>query len=235
MTCDRTLDAGAYALQAMEDREAQAFELHLEDCEACRHHVAELRPVVDALPMAAPQLSAPPELKGRLMAVVEREAELLRAAGPEADRVPEPARARRRWSLGVRPLTAALAACSLLAAGVVTGLALTGGDDAAQVRTVAAQAPSSAKVAVELDEDGHAELVMEGMPSAPVGRVYQVWLARDGKPEPTHTLFSVAKDGEARVAIDESVRGAKQVLVTAEPAGGSKEPTQAPLVIATLS
>jgi hypothetical protein len=63
-----------------------------------------------------------------------------------------------------------------------------------------------------------------------------VWLVKGkGRPRPTHTLFTVRSDGRARVEIMESLKGADQVLVTAEPSGGSSQPTSAPIVGARLT
>ncbi|MBI5103545.1 MAG: zf-HC2 domain-containing protein, partial [Solirubrobacterales bacterium] len=80
-TCPRRDDVGPWVLRALGEDEAAAFERHLESCEPCRHDVAELDGVAGVLPMAAPQLLPPPELKSRIMRVVEAEAELLRLSG----------------------------------------------------------------------------------------------------------------------------------------------------------
>src|SRR6185295_13640898 len=63
-------------LGALAEPEAAAFAAHLEDCDGCRREVAELQVVADVLPMAAPQVVPPPALKGRIMAVVDAEAQL---------------------------------------------------------------------------------------------------------------------------------------------------------------
>jgi hypothetical protein len=58
-----------------------------------------------------------------------------------------------------------------------------------------------------------------------------VWLVRGkGAPIPTHTLFNVRRDGRATVQIEEPVDGVDQVLVTAEPDGGSMAPTSKPVI-----
>ncbi len=72
---------GAYALGALPDDETREVERHLGECAPCRREVAELRVAVDALPATAGPVQPPPELRDRVMAIVESEAELLRAAG----------------------------------------------------------------------------------------------------------------------------------------------------------
>jgi len=239
--CPRVDDAGAYVLRALSDEERRAFAAHLESCAECRAEIEELQTVADQLPMAAPQLSPPPELRTRLMAIVESEAALLRAAGPEADRpVAAPSSVRRRdrvrWpSRAVSPGFAAVVASCLVLAGVGAGVLLSGDDGPGAVRTVVAKViPAGASATVAL-QDGRATLRVRDLPAAPAGRVYQVWLKRTDTPEPTHTLFSVRPDGRADVKIDESVEGVRQILVTAEPSGGSSAPTSIPVVDATLT
>lgn len=235
--CHHRDDAGPWVLDALAEQDAQAFALHLETCAICRAEVADLQVVADVLPMAAPQLVPPPALKSRIMAVVESEAQLLRAAGPEADRPPAPARRERsgiRAWLGdhLRPLPVAVLATALLALGVVGGVLLSQGDS---TDTHPGFGPKGSEVAL-ITKGQHGELDLHGMPAAPAGKVYQVWLVSGkGRPRPTHTLFSVPADGRARVEIIESLKGADRVLVTAEPSGGSKQPTSAPVVGARLA
>jgi hypothetical protein len=229
--CAHRDDAGAWVLQALAEDDAHAFGEHLRGCAECRREVAELQSVADALPLAAPQVVPPPALKGRIMSVVESEAQLLRAAGPAADRPPA-RRARRRPWAGIRPLPALAAACAILAVAIAGGVLLSG--DGGGATTYAAQAPRGADVTVRV-EDGRARLDVRGMPAPPPGRVYQVWLAKgNGAPAPTDTLW-VPRQGRAQVDVGESLGGADKVLVTAEPMGGSDRPTSAPVVRASLS
>ena len=98
---------------------------------------------------------------------------------------------------------------------------------------VSASAPSGH--AQLRQRDGHAELVLSGMPQPPAGKIYEVWLARPRKaPQPTDVLFGVSRSGSGSVGVPGSLRGVEQVLVTAEPRGGSLHPTSAPVVVATL-
>ena len=237
--CPRIDDAGSYVLRAMPDGEWERYEEHLGRCGACAAKVAELQFVGDALLSGVPQLTAPPAIRDRVMSVVRAESELLAAAGAGADR-PERARPRkgRSWLASLRPLPALGLASVALAVGVGGGALLTsGGDDGLRPRTVVAKVGASGATAhVRLTSDG-AKLVMAGMPAPDEGRVYQVWLDRGAKstPEPTDALFSVSSDGRASVDVPGDLDGVKAVLVTDEPLGGSKIPTRAPVIAATLS
>jgi anti-sigma-K factor RskA len=236
--CRHRDDAGPWVLGALDDEDGRAFALHLESCPICRLEVAELQVVADVLPMAAPQLVPPPALKSRIMSVVESEAQLLRAAGPEADRPAAVAdgragdRQRRRLFGWFGPLPAAVLATALLALGVVAGVLLSGGED---TTSHPGFGPKGAQVALRVTGQ-HGVLDMRGMPAAPTGRVYQVWLIHGkDKPRPTHTLFTVPSDGRARVEILESLKDTDQVLVTTEPPGGSEQPTSPALMGAKLT
>jgi hypothetical protein len=78
-----------------------------------------------------------------------------------------------------------------------------------------------------------ATLEVSGMPAPPAGRVYQVWLKREGRdaPVPTSALWLPRSDGSASVAVPGSLEDVEAVLVTGEPAGGSDAPTQLPPTI----
>jgi anti-sigma-K factor RskA len=229
--------AGAYLLHAMPADEATAFEAHLDGCERCRAEVDDLRVAADALPASPMQFEPPPELKDRIMAVVNAEAELLHAAGARADRpaataavAPERPGRRRRWSL--RPGFALAGAVAVLALGTVLGLVIGGGDG---TRTIdVPTVPAGAQAQLIVRDDGHSTLVTDGMPAPGRGRVYQVWLLRgEQAPEPTDALFSVRPDGSASVDVPGDLDGVDQVLVTSEPAGGSDAPSREPVLAVT--
>lgn len=233
--CPRGIDAGAHVLKALPRDEDLAFIEHMAGCSACRLEVEALRPVVDTLPISAPQHLPPAALKSRIMTVVNAESELLRAAGPEADRprVAAPKRRRFGFAAPLRPAFAGAFACALLGIGVVGGFVVQGsGTPETRTTSAWAKGPATARL-VQTGDKASLELV--GMPSPPKGQVYQVWLDKgDGSaPQPTHTLFNVRSDGRANVAIDESVKGVDQILVTAEPSGGSFSPTSREVITAS--
>jgi len=114
-----------YAYDELAADARAGFEAHLAACEACRADVESLKVAVDALPMSAPTVAPPAALKDRLMVEVRREAELLAAAGPAADRPAPPQERRRRFGFSLRaPLAAALAAGALGVGVLIGGVAL---------------------------------------------------------------------------------------------------------------
>jgi hypothetical protein len=232
---DRWADSvGSYLLGALPPDERDGFAAHLENCPVCRNDVEELAVAAEALPLSVPAVAAPPALKDRIMAVVESEAELLAAAGEQADATRRaPARARRGFLAGLllRPAVALACAAVLLVAGGVAGALIAGGGDGE--RTVVAQTTAPrADVRLEIRDD-RAMLVARGMPAPPPGRVYQVWIKRPGsEPEPTSVLWSTRRGGSAEVAVPGSLKGVEAILVTDEPRGGSDVPSKAPVITA---
>jgi hypothetical protein len=122
----------------------------------------------------------------------------------------------------------------LIAVGVVGGVVLSGGDNARTVQgTVLVASAPKASAALELS-DKASKLTVSGMPPPPSGKVYQVWLKRPAQdPTPTTALFRVDANGRADVEIQRGrLKGIEQVLVTAEPDGGSMTPTSNPVIAA---
>ena len=216
-----------YLLGVLSPAEAEEFEAHLRSCRACGEEVELLRVGAEALPASVPQLEPPPGLRDRIMEVVHREAALLAAAGPEADR-PQAPPARVPWwrRLGVAaPLAAAAVGAALLAIVVIGG-------DTDGVRTLEAeQAPRGAMVHMRVAEE-HSTLIAEHLPAPPRGRVYQVWIQRgDAEPQPTEALFAPGEAGTVSVDLPGSMEGVEAVMVTDEPLGGSDAPTGKTVIV----
>ncbi len=227
----------SYLLGALPEDEVQGFEAHVSSCAVCREEVDELAPAARALPASAEPMAVPVGLKARIMAEVEREAALLAAAGPEADRPPAPAR-RRSWRLPALPRFASLAgAAAVLIVGVAIGLGASQlGSDEPTTVTATVDAAVAPKAGAELEvADDEATLIAHGLPQAPSGRVYQVWLKRAGHaPEATSALFLPRGDGTATATVTGPMHDVEQVMVTDEPLGGSKVPTREPFVVAEM-
>lgn len=230
MSTDRFEDVGAYLLGALEPHEHESFELALETDELLSAEVERLRCAAEALPSSAEQFMPPPELKGRIMAIVEVEAELLGSVTR-----PEPRRRRTLAALlpGWLSLRPGLALAATLLVLVVGGAgALVGQSVFSETQVVVNAELGDAKLIVEGDRK-NAKLVVENLDPPSPNRAYQVWLQRDGQPPaPTKALFTTAADGTATVKVPGSLEDVKAVLVTEEPEGGSPSPTSAPLILA---
>jgi anti-sigma-K factor RskA len=220
-------DAGAYVLGALEPLEVERFRAHMEGCVACREEVASLGSVVEALPMAAPQLAVNRSLHRRVMADVRA----ARRAG-ERERRRELAFGPRR---GVRLALAGAVALLIAVAATVTAVVLSSGgaSGARVIRALVTPPGASALVRVER---GRGQLIVQGMPAPPAGDIYEVWLKRStGGPVPTSALFGVTSAGAADVAVPGDLKDVRAVLVTPERFGGSLFPTHKPVIIAKLA
>jgi hypothetical protein len=170
------------------------------------------------------------DLRARMMAEVEREAALLEGAGQLERPEPNKRRSRRLQWTGV---VAALA-CSAALAGLGAGVLLFAGDGG---RTVAMQSHiPQASAELEVGDDG-ATLVADGLPPAPAGETYMVWLKRPGleHPEPTSVLFTPRSDGSATASVPGALDDVESVLVNTEAPPGPTAPTSEALFTATLT
>jgi anti-sigma-K factor RskA len=212
-------ELAAYLLGALEPGEAAELERHLAGCEACRTELEWLRPAVQLLPESVERVEAPPELRGRLMEQVRSEAE----------RAPAPSRGRR-WSIGgwsLRPV-AGLAALVLVVAAVAA-YAIGSGDSGGGNTTTVVAGHSPGVVAQVVRDGGSGTLHLTNLHQLPSDKVLQAWVERDGRVVSAKTLFVPNQDGTASATIDD-MEGVKVVMVTAEPRGGSVQPTSAPIV-----
>ncbi|HEY2161080.1 MAG TPA: anti-sigma factor [Solirubrobacteraceae bacterium] len=238
--CEKRDTASAYLLGALPDQEFYSFEVHLAGCAFCQREVQQLASAVDILGTSVPPVQAPPDLGARIKGIVRAEAELLHAAGPEADR-PAPAPPRRvradRWR-GWRPR---IAVAATLAVGVLCGLVI--GSSLLSGTTTSTRAISADILQPNLPPDASATLHITGangtlslshFPSPPAGRVYEVWRVVGAKKLPG-ALFSVNSQGSGTAAVPGISHDVGQILVTAEPLGGSPAPTSNPIISANTT
>jgi anti-sigma-K factor RskA len=212
-------DLAAYLLGALEPGEAAELERHLAGCEECSTELEWLRPAVQLLPESVQRVDAPAELRGRLMEQVRTEAES----------APAPRRARgwdiRSWSL--RPV-AGLAALVLVVAAV-GAYAIGSGDSGGGNSTTVVVGHSPGVIAEVVREGGTGTLHLTNLHQLPSDKVLQAWVEKEGRVVSAKTLFVPNQDGTASATIDD-MKGVRTVMVTAEPRGGSVQPTSAPIV-----
>jgi anti-sigma-K factor RskA len=207
-------DAAAYALGALEPDEAERFKAHLEDCIVCRDELTAFQEVTGALPMAAPQHAVPRRLRRRVLSQVRTE-----AAGD--------ARAAARTGPRIRPASAGALAGAVAVAVAVAVVVGSG----SSTRVISASV-GHAQLRIS---GGHAELIVDRLPQAASGHIYEVWLERaGGQPQPTTALFGVTHSGTADVGVPGNVHGVSEVMVTQEPAGGTPHPTTDAVIVAHL-
>jgi anti-sigma-K factor RskA len=216
-------ELAAYLLGALEPGEAAELERHLAGCDECRTELEWLRPAVQTLPESVPRVEPSPELRGRLMEQVRSEAESALA----------PSRARR-WNIGgwsLRPV-AGLAALVLVVAAVAA-YAIGGGDSGSGNTTTVVTGRSPDVVAEVVRDGSSGTLHLANLHQLPPDKVLQAWVQRGKRVVSAKTLFVPNQDGTASATIDD-MEGVNTVMVTAEPRGGSVQPTSAPIVSVSI-
>jgi anti-sigma-K factor RskA len=223
-------DLAAYALGALDEREAAELQGHLRECEACRAHLRWLQPAVDLLGRSVDQLEPPGRLRERLLATMQAEAREASRAGMEGARLSR----LRDWGILLwRPATA-VAAGALIVAGALAGYLLHEPGESTSVVAARPSPGAPATLAGTLERaDGSAILTMSHLPALRPGQVYETWVQRDGSLQPS-SLFVPRRDRTADAAVPGPLADADAVLVTREPRGGSRQPTSQPLLRADL-
>lgn len=241
---------GAYALHALPASERRDFERHLGACDACSVEVRELTETATRLGLAV-TAPVPRDMRERVL----REITAVRQEPPAVDRRDRP-RVRPPWA-GRWPRFAL--AASLAAAAGFGGIAVWQHQDAraarqeadaarqqgaAVARVIAApDARSSAgtlkngakgTVVVSRSQD-RAVFLASGLGEAPSGKVYQLWFDDGGTMRPAGLMRASGASPTTYAAMLEGpVDGATGMGVTVEPAGGSAQPTSAPLTMMDL-
>lgn len=241
----------AYVLGALPEEERLSFEDYLATHPERQAEIDELGAVAGLLAFSPQEQEPSPELRSRIMEVVEAEA--------------EPRRVTRRSVsasigdyLSVRSL--ALGAAALLVIGLLSWNVLLQGQVAdlqgqvqdaqgqvedlqAQVEDAQAQQSQTIKLEgswaeqgvtaeVASMEENEIVLVARDMPSVPDDRTCQIWVIKGDVPKPSG-LFQPDGNGTA-TPITNSLANADVIAVTVEPAGGSEQPTSDPVLLAEL-
>lgn len=221
-------DLAGYLLGALEPDDAAALERHAEGCERCRAELRRLAPAALALPEMVERLEPPPGLRRRLLAEVRADAAPVRreAGGPR--RLGGRLRDLHLGPLGRRPL-AALAGLALVVVAIAGYEIGNGGGGAPTSPVTTFHSGRPPGVVAEVRREGSAgELRLAHVRPLPDGRVLEAWVRRRGTVEPVKALFAPDRRGEASTNLGD-LRGVDLVMVTVEPAGGTRSPTTAPI------
>jgi anti-sigma-K factor RskA len=222
-----------YLLGSLGENEHNSFEAHLKECQRCREEVVELEPGLASL-AAANAVTPPADLRKRVLSAVTGESTTPFEANTEAA-----ARARNWWSRWLMPAAAILIV-------VVGAFAIFGTNpidavlDAPDATTVALAAsdeftgppPSDAQVTFSASQQS-AVLEFDTLVDPDGDNVYEAWLIGASGPIPAGT-FTPDSDGAVVIKLDGTAQPGTVVAVTEEPAGGSPQPTGAPLFTAEL-
>lgn len=221
----RSDEIAAFLLGALEPGEAAELERHLAGCEECRTELEWLRPAVQLLPESVQRVEAPPQLRESLMTQVRAEA---KTEAEGAARSPRRERGLLRgWVL--RPATG-LAVLALVVAAV-GAFAIAGSSGGKTTTTFTGHSPGVTAEMVSSGDSG--TLHLANLHQLPSDKVLQAWVERDGQVVSAKTLFVPNQDGTASATIDD-MEGVKTVMVTAEPRGGSVQPTLPPIVSVSI-
>ena len=254
MSTDVHTLSGAYALDALAPEEAEAFRSHLDGCPACRDEVRELQRAAARMG-AAEAVTPPPDLKARILAAADRMPQEppgqgtpvlsgpVAVPGTGSGSTERPGTApgtgshRRPQTRWVTWLATAAAAVVIAGAGAFGVRAMLDDDPAlsqaatevfeakdAHTATVATETGGELTVAVSASRKEMAVDTRE-LPELDEDHVYQLWSVH-GDEMVSAAILSDPEVGAAMGMPDEET----QVALTVEPAGGSEQPTTAPIV-----
>ena len=223
---------GARALNALESDEAEAVDLHVEDCPLCRHELQEYVEAAALLVVGSGE--APPAVWERIQAnLVEppRQLDQARARKMQAS----PLRTR-----GLQVMAVAAAVLSLFGVYVaIDGRQRDGQSNIAASLLDASRDPAARKVELVAQDGttrgevvllrGQGWLAEDALPPLDEGKTYQLWGLRAGKPvslgtagrDPGVVTFAVAEDFDA-------------IAITAEREPGEVSPTLPPIASGTV-
>ncbi|MCU0522460.1 MAG: anti-sigma factor [Anaerolineae bacterium] len=230
----------AYALGCLDEEEAGAVVVHLASCDTCRAELRTYQATCGELVHVAPTATPSRELKGRVMAAARQ----ARSTQPAAASPSLPERIAGLLRLRAPAWGAVgLALVTLLIVSNVwwwqrsTGPSAVTLDSGMRVIDMAGVgAASEASGTLVISDDGeYGTLVVDGLPSLPADRQYQLWLIRDGQ-RTNGGVFSVSLEGYGAlvVASPDPLSSYPGFGVTIEPAGGSPSPTGDQVLAGTL-
>ncbi len=246
---------GAYVLDAVTDDERAAFDEHLAGCEQCRQEIRELREATTRLGTAT-AVGPRDELKRVTMAAASRTSQQAPAgSGATAERGVTAERGLARWRWRQRKAAGPLLPRLAIAAAVLVLAGAVGVDAAmrdqmgqlhesqrqAHMIAMVLNAPDKVMLTAKIRTGGVATVVMSyrvhaivftahGMRRLPAAEGYELWLMGPSGTRPAGMLGASA-GGMAGPAVVSGLSSGDMIGLTVEPAGGSRWPTSAPVVL----
>jgi hypothetical protein len=240
MTHDEVAELlGAYVLDAVSPEERELVDAHLATCKACTEEVADLLTVHDRLASLAVERDPPPELRVRLMAMVEQDrAQWVHDQAGATPASPPLARAsapdvswwdRLRQRLGRVPALAYGAGGALVVAAVIViAVLVIRKSVTVQTYTAGPVAPVVSGIdlrgltaQVDVRSNHITRVSFTNLPSLPRALAYQLWfLPETGKPIPVDGFVANAQ-GTWTKRYRQDSSGLQAVAVTIEQAPGN--------------
>ena len=221
--------SAAYALDALDGDEREAYETHLAACERCREDVASFRATASALAYDVDLPPLPETLEHRIIAAA-------RAEHPNV--VP----LRQRLAIPAAAL-GAVAAVAAIAIGIWAIHLSNSLDHQKSIRkdqkavidvlSDCSRTPTQGSTgAVCVAPTEKAVLIADSLPAASAGKTYEAWVITGKHVQPAGLFRGGA--GRKYVLLTESVRAPAKVAVTLEKRGGVSAPTTAILLQAEV-
>lgn len=225
--------SAAYALDAVDTDEREAFEEHLASCEVCRADVAGFQSASATLG-ASLAMAPAPSLRAEVLAKISATRQDAPVTGPSVVSL-DAVRKRRRvaWTAGLAGAAAAAVAAVISISALDRGpsadsfavdLATVMEQSDSEVLDLAVQgdAPGEFRVAWS-NSLGRAVLIGENLPPAPDGKAYELWLITPDESMAMYVL-DPAQDGDVHVSLD-APAAPSAWAITVEPAEGSATAT----------
>lgn len=262
---DRVVELlGAYALDAVDPEEKWLVERHLAECPRCRSEVDDVRQVAADLAITSGLESEqpPPAIWDRVAAGIAASEARARdlPGGPSGEASRRPAdhssgsqhRYHRLAWLGGAVAGAAAAVIAALAIGLVhtesqvhrlqSALAGQGSQLAVGAalaspghQVVELRSGDGAQLAeVVVQHNGVGYFVRSTMTELPSSQTYQLWASINGRLISLGLLGRQPASGAA-FSLGSSAAGARELMVTVEPAGGVARPDRAPIATAPVA
>jgi Anti-sigma-K factor rskA/Putative zinc-finger len=232
--------SGAFALDALDERERVSFTRHMESCEACSLEVAEL--CETAARLADDVWSVPPprmrEAVLARVATTRQQPPLRRSTASRGPRTH-----RQSWR---HRATMALVAASMVGLAALSGVVIVQKQQAdserARIQAVLS-APDAALRTGQLANGGYLNVVVSPSQNAAVvtlaqaqkfstSQAYQVWKVTRGQASSAGVM--PPGSGDALLYVPD-MSGTEAIAVTVERASGSPQPTEDPRAVVPLT
>ncbi len=220
------------ALRILPPEEEAAVDGHAEICPPCRALLQEAQETANLLALAVLPARPPRHCKARLMDLVERDVFLEKRTPWSTRRI-----GSARWAI-VAMLLLALVGWNIRLQREIAHERMIAEMVASDFRPSALK-PQGATV----DAAGRmfkgpngtsAVLIVENLPPAPPGKIYQIWVADEQRQQPMETFQATHRLDEVVMHAAVPLTTFKWIMITLEDAGGSQVPSKTTVLLGDL-